>query len=219
MSDVAVQEIITQAQAAQLGLKHFFTNRPCKNGHVAKRLVSNWGCVECARVEALARYRESPEKAKAASARRRVERRDELLAWHKGYYLKNKDKWEESARKRASVPLTDEQRARRLEKLREHRASNPELYRVYKSTRRARELGAPGSHSRSDIVDMLSRQGHRCAACSTSLADGYHVDHIMPLCLGGSNDRANLQALCPSCNSKKGRKHPDRWAREVGVRL
>ena len=31
------------------------------------------------------------------------------------------------------------------------------------------------------------------------------IDHIVPLCRDGTHDEANLQTLCRSCNSKKGR--------------
>lgn len=39
-------EIITRKQAKEQGLTHYFTGKPCKHGHVAKRLVAG-GCVEC----------------------------------------------------------------------------------------------------------------------------------------------------------------------------
>ena len=32
---------------------------------------------------------------------------------------------------------------------------------------------------------------------------GAHVDHIVPLARGGTNDAANLQTLCASCHSRK----------------
>ena len=53
-------------------------------------------------------------------------------------------------------------------------------------------------------------------ACTVSIADGYHVDHIQPLALGGSNDKANLQLLCPTCNLRKSAKHPVDFMRETG---
>ena len=40
-------EIIARATGIALGLKRYFTGRPCMNGHVAERLVSNSSCVEC----------------------------------------------------------------------------------------------------------------------------------------------------------------------------
>ena len=45
--------IISRAEAKALGLKSFFTGKPCKHGHVAERYVSSRGCVECDRARAL----------------------------------------------------------------------------------------------------------------------------------------------------------------------
>jgi hypothetical protein len=39
--------IIGRDEARALGLKRFFTGRPCKRGHVAERGVSGGKCVEC----------------------------------------------------------------------------------------------------------------------------------------------------------------------------
>lgn len=40
-------ELITRAEAKARGLKRYFTNKPCKHGHVAERFVSGLSCVEC----------------------------------------------------------------------------------------------------------------------------------------------------------------------------
>jgi hypothetical protein len=42
-------EIVTLGEARENGLKRYFTGKPCKHGHVAERLVSTKGCVECAK--------------------------------------------------------------------------------------------------------------------------------------------------------------------------
>ena len=31
------------------------------------------------------------------------------------------------------------------------------------------------------------------------------IDHIEPLCLGGTDDPENLQVICKTCNNKKSR--------------
>ena len=50
--------------------------------------------------------------------------------------------------------------------------------------------------------EALERQGHKCRNCQDQLKK-YELDHIVPLCLGGTNDTANIQALCPECHAEK----------------
>ena len=46
---------------------------------------------------------------------------------------------------------------------------------------------------------VAARYGWRCACgCGEQLTFDYHVDHIVPLWRGGSNDEENLQPLIPS---------------------
>jgi hypothetical protein len=56
---------------------------------------------------------------------------------------------------------------------------------------------------------MFRDKGH-CALCLSDISgivaiteEGYHVDHIVPLERGGTNDPTNLQLLCEPCNLKK----------------
>ena len=42
-------EIINRRQAIASGLKHFYTGKPCKHGHLTERYVGNGGCLECLR--------------------------------------------------------------------------------------------------------------------------------------------------------------------------
>lgn len=86
--------------------------------------------------------------------------------------------------------------------------------------RRAMKRNADGTHTAAEIRAIFENQRGLCANCQAKLfksgAKKYHVDHIMPLKLGGSNWPSNLQCLCPSCNLSKGAKHPDDWASEQG---
>ena len=57
---------------------------------------------------------------------------------------------------------------------------------------------------------ILERDGHRCVSCGRSPAtDGLVVlelDHIVPVCRGGTNEESNLRTLCRECNrGKRGR--------------
>ena len=44
----------------------------------------------------------------------------------------------------------------------------------------------------------------KCSICNTTLSNNFHADHIIPFSLGGATDVSNGQALCGSCNLKKG---------------
>ena len=46
------------------------------------------------------------------------------------------------------------------------------------------------------------RQDGKCAKCQDPIVR-FEVDHITPLCQGGSNEPSNLQALCKPCHADK----------------
>lgn len=93
--------------------------------------------------------------------------------------------------------------------------SNPEKTRIYNQRRRARRHGAEGNHSYEETLELLKKQDNKCTACGCDLLTGKHLDHIIPLVLGGSNYISNIQWLCPFCNLSKNGKHPDEWAAEI----
>lgn len=43
-------EVISRTDALKKGLKNYFTNKPCKYGHVELRRVDNWACTVCYKV-------------------------------------------------------------------------------------------------------------------------------------------------------------------------
>ncbi|MFP5276985.1 MAG: HNH endonuclease [Acidobacteriota bacterium] len=99
-------------------------------------------------------------------------------------------------------------------------ARDPELFKARAGTRRARKKAAEGRYTSVDIARIYVQQGGKCAniACRRSLANrSFHVDHIMPLILHGSNWPENLQLLCPTCNRAKAAKPPSEWATENGT--
>src|SRR5947209_15262592 len=58
-------------------------------------------------------------------------------------------------------------------------------------------------NSRERTALYLAADG-RCTECGADLEPGWHGDHIQPYSAGGPTDVANGQALCPTCNLKKG---------------
>jgi 5-methylcytosine-specific restriction endonuclease McrA len=57
-------------------------------------------------------------------------------------------------------------------------------------------------------VHIIKSQDNKCAMCGKTFTDIIKptMDHIMPLSKGGKHSSTNIQALCGSCNSKKGDK-------------
>lgn len=55
------------------------------------------------------------------------------------------------------------------------------------------------------LRERLYREQQRmCMYCRTNLSiRASHIDHITPVNQGGTNDRENLQLLCPGCNLRK----------------
>lgn len=56
--------------------------------------------------------------------------------------------------------------------------------------------------------EVLKRDGYRCRYCGNTPADGVllHVDHIVAVAEGGSNELSNLATACLPCNLGKGKK-------------
>lgn len=78
---------------------------------------------------------------------------------------------------------------------------------------------ALGTHTINDIVVLYEKQFGKCAICHVALGMNYDVDHVLPLKLGGGNDKDNLQLLCRACNRSKGAKHPVDFMRSKGLLL
>jgi hypothetical protein len=99
-------------------------------------------------------------------------------------------------------------------KQRQYHLDNPEVSVNAKAKRRLRigdERLPYGT-----IPAKYKEQNGLCACCGEPLVK-YHVDHIMPLALGGRNIPINIQLLLPRCNQRKSAKHPDVWKAEIGV--
>lgn len=50
---------------------------------------------------------------------------------------------------------------------------------------------------------VAAGQKWQCGTCRDLLAASFEVDHIVPVCNGGTNDPKNLVALCRNCHGEK----------------
>lgn len=59
-----------------------------------------------------------------------------------------------------------------------------------------------GSHTLDQWEEKLRVHCYQCFACGST--ERLTRDHIIPVTKGGTNDIANIQPLCLSCNARKG---------------
>jgi hypothetical protein len=187
--------------------------KPCIKCGAEERYASG-GCKPCSR-----KHREANlEKILAYGEQWREANREYCRQYAQNWQEANRDQTRELARQyRKDNPEKIKQSKINWEK------SNPEKHKAIsvkrRQNRRAKKLGNGGKLSKGIIDGLLALQKGKCACCGASLKNGYHLDHIMPLALGGQNSDNNVQLLTPICNWKKGAKHPDDWARENGKLL
>lgn len=222
--------ILTRRIARERGIVRFFPGAPCKNGHIAERNTKSSTCIICDKERKLAERRENPERSREicrkSQEKHREQRRADSKRWREAnpelvrslkrqYVLDNREKVAASKRWYYS-----ENKERYAEICRAWRENNRDKVRLSNRmrTRKIREAG--GTHTVQDIRRIHTLQKGTCAACYEKFSgNNYHVDHIQPLALGGSNWPSNLQLLCPPCNMSKGAKEPEEFYRSRGFLL
>ncbi len=126
------------------------------------------------------------------------------------YYNENKehhravcDAWQASnpertkaARQRWRTENVD----REIENRRSWKQSNPEKVKIYVHKRRILLKAATFEVTAKDVARLLSKPCYHCGAPSE------HIDHVIPVKLGGSHSVGNLAGLCAFCNMSKGPK-------------
>ncbi len=100
-----------------------------------------------------------------------------------------------------------------------YRVNNPEARKAHHQNRRARKKLAGGKLSSDLVQKLLKLQMGKCACCKQPLGKDYHLDHILPLALGGANTDDNMQLLKARCNMEKRAKHPIDFMQQRGYLL
>ena len=196
----------------------------------AKKSVRGAAYYAANRDTILARQKEyraaNPEKARATIARWVAKNPEKERARHAAWASANPEKVRAA---NARYIATHPQRLAKLvewgtthpERMREAKAAwataNPDAVRAYTHNRRALKRNAVGKASPDLRGRLLVLQRGKCANCHAKfgkIAD--HMDHIIPLSKGGTNEDHNIQLLCQSCNQRKHAKPPIAFAQSQG---
>ena len=100
-----------------------------------------------------------------------------------------------------------ENQQRRSAKYREWRRKNPARASNHRLSRRNRE--ATGALTERDWSRVLARSLGRCFYCGDE--SKLTMDHVVPLCRGGTHTIGNVVPACGPCNFRKGRRFITEW--------
>ncbi len=151
---------------------------------------------------------------KAAKAAWRAANREKVNAEAAAYRLKYPEKIK-------AADFARYHRDPKTEKARiaAYKAANPDKGRQHVQNRRAKVRGNGGKLSKDLTSKLFALQKGKCPCCAQPLGDDFHLDHKMPLALGGSNTDDNMQLLRAVCNATKRAKHPVDYMQSKGFLL
>lgn len=122
--------------------------------------------------------------------------------------------------KRRKKLLTDKNyRSHTYEKAKIYRNKNKDSVRSHKVNYHARKKAAVGIITIEVIELRHQQQKNRCYYCDDPYNDAYHIDHMIPLARGGTNEPHNICISCISCNLRKHTKMPWDFLRLIASTL
>lgn len=227
--------IISRKLAKEKGLKHYFTGKPCKHGHISERYTSNNICVDCQSVSNNKHWSKYAHRLLTTGRLYKTNNTDKVTARARQYREENKDKINEDSRKwyeqnfekfkdkiyarnkvyRSQNKEAQTNRNRKWRKKnRDHVNANARTYmknhRGYYNAKeaeyRAIKLLATPCWFEKNVIEKIYEQA-RHLTLTTGIQ--HEVDHILPLQgkeICGLHCLNNLQILTRSDNRKKNRK-------------
>ena len=220
----------------------------CKKCNFDTERTNQGGCKPCKKAADAARYKLKKEECKASNYAWREANNEKYKAgcalyrlnnkevlkekhaiWQKEAYLQNPEKF---AKKHSLWRCKNKEkinayqavwREKNKDKCKEYKAkwasSNKPSRRINWQNYQARKSANGGTLSKGLSERLFILQKGRCACCSLPLGGDYHIDHIVPVSLGGSNTDDNIQLLRASCNTSKKDKHPIDFMQSKGFLL
>lgn len=183
-----------------------------KNQDKTKALNAEW---RSKNIEYSAKYRAANvDRQRMYDARRIKENPDRERERFAKYRAENPEKVRETLAR-----YRDANREKLRERGEKYRLNNLDKRRIYSHNRRARVRANEGKLSTGLSAKLFKLQRGKCACCGKPLGSNYHLDHIMPIALGGKNEDSNIQLLRNTCNQQKHAKHPVEFMQQRGFLL
>lgn len=201
-------DIVSKQQASALGLKKYFTGKPCKQGHIAERYVAKSTCCECLKINAEktrdARNARSRERYHSMSEDQREKERNRLKLLARKKYKENPQ-----AKRDASKKYRDRNKEKAIQRCANWRKENPEKLKSYRQQEATKAMARFFTSSRrARIAQAIPPWADlkEIEKIYESCPSGYHVDHIVPLIskkVCGLHCEANLRQIPARENQQK----------------
>lgn len=223
---------ISRKQAKQIGLRHYYTGVPCRNGHVSVRGIAKWNCLQCDREAKAAERLRDPERVRAnerrTAAKHRHKKADIVARWRKRnpdrvkhYAVEHRCRYRTDPVFRAQRQATYNRHAQIQRDLRTNRAMSLKLRnRIYCALEAAGAkrdaasfelIGCTVTELRQHLEDQFTNG----MDWDNYGRNGWHIDHIRPCASFDLSDPyqqrqcfhySNLQPLWEADNIRKGGK-------------
>jgi hypothetical protein len=203
-------QIISRDEALRLGLKVFYTGKPCYRGHDSGRYVAESRCIVCNSINSKKHRERNKEAINAQRAEFCRQNRERVLAQKKEDYRKHKAKrratsraWHEANRDKVLSYLRDWQaanadqfKASKNAYYRNRKQSDPAFAMLARLRRRINNL-VSGSDKSCTTAELIGCSHDAFARHIESLfTDGmtwenrrdWHIDHIIPCAAFDMND-------------------------------
>lgn len=137
--------------------------------------------------------------------------KDKIKKRNKRYNKKNPEKRKESCHKYYEKTREDPERSKIRSRCSKRwgKTERGKLMRRINENKRRKFVKETddGTINYESIQELLIKQNFKSAISGESIKQGFHIDHIIPLCEGGKNTILNIQLLTPKENLRKGRKN------------
>ena len=152
--------------------------------------------------------------------------KDKIKEYRRCYSIENKEtikeknkNWVKNNRERYNKRMSDRKINNPIFKLQHNlRSSNHQnLKRALEYYNNGKSDKLPTKSPSRMLLKLYEIQNHNCPYCSNNMKDDIHIDHIIPLSKGGSNEVYNLILCCSSCNLRKNAKELDVWLEECNI--